>query len=130
MKKILIVDDEYHSRLLLEEILEEYVENTEIISNELSSDGLETIQKEKPDVVFLDVMMPVVKGTEICRQIKNHPDLKQVRIILISAGNPERALFHYGLLQADAYIQKPFSAEKVVRTLQSVLNREEGSNEA
>lgn len=125
LKKILIIDDEYYSRLLLEEIIEDYNKDIVIISEELNINTFEMIKEEKPDVLFLDVMMPVADGREICRRIKNDPELKNVCVILISARNFEAYSFKNGKYQADAYIQKPFSTKKVIKKMEEVFIKRE-----
>jgi CheY-like chemotaxis protein len=74
-KKLLIVDDEPHIRLLLEQTLEELEDHdVEILTATNGLEALETIRSEKPNLVFLDVMMPKMNGYEVCQQIKGDPD--------------------------------------------------------
>lgn len=126
LKKILIIDDEYHSRLLLEEILEEYDRELKIMTAEFGREGFEIIKKEKPDVVFLDVMLPVNSGKEICHKIKNESDLEGVSVVLTSAGNMEYSQLEKAGIGADAYIRKPFSMKKIIETLEEILKKKGG----
>ena len=74
-KKLLIVDDEPHIRLLLEQTLEELEDHdVEILTATNGLEALETLRSEKPNLVFLDVMMPKMNGYEVCQQIKGDPD--------------------------------------------------------
>ena len=74
-KKLLIVDDEPHIRLLLEQTLEELEDHdVEILTATNGLEALETIRSEKPNLVFLDVMMPKMNGYEVCQHIKGDPD--------------------------------------------------------
>lgn len=123
LKKVLIIDDEYHSRLLLEEILEEYDESLEIMWAEFGSEGFEIIKREKPDIIFLDVFLPVMNGNEICRKIKEDPCLKTISVVLTSARNIELDQLHRSKICADAYIQKPFSMKKVFKILEQILKK-------
>ncbi len=77
-KKLLICDDEPHIRMLLEQTLEELEdEGVEILIAADGEEGLVTIQEEKPDLVFLDVMMPKRSGFEVCELVKQQDDLKR-----------------------------------------------------
>ena len=75
-QKILIVDDEAHIRMLIEQTLEELEdEGVEFFTAENGEDALEIIQEEKPQLVFLDVMMPKMNGMEVCRKVKKELSL-------------------------------------------------------
>ena len=70
-QKILIVDDEAHIRMLIEQTLEELEdEGVEFLTAENGEAALEIIQKEKPQLVFLDVMMPKMNGMDVCKKVK------------------------------------------------------------
>ena len=70
-KKILIVDDEAHIRMLIEQTLEDLEdEGVEFLSADNGESALEMIQAEKPNLVFLDVMMPKMNGMEVCSRVK------------------------------------------------------------
>ena len=73
--KILIVDDEVHIRMLLEQTLEELEEDcgVEILSAQNGEEGLALIRSEKPDLVFLDIMMPKLNGYEVCQRGPRRP---------------------------------------------------------
>ena len=73
-KKILIVDDEAHIRMLIEQTLEDLEdEGVEIITATNGEEALDAIKTEKPNLVFLDVMMPKMSGFEVCQMVKNEP---------------------------------------------------------
>jgi len=76
--KILIVDDEVHIRMLLEQTLEELEEEhgVTILSASNGEEGLSLIRGEKPDVVFLDIMMPKLNGYEVCQRVKEDGETK------------------------------------------------------
>ncbi|HEY9710062.1 MAG TPA: response regulator, partial [Oculatellaceae cyanobacterium] len=72
LKKILIVDDEPHLRLLLEQTLEELEdEGVELLTADNGEEALEAIRTEIPDLVFLDVMMPKMNGFDVCNAVRN-----------------------------------------------------------
>jgi len=77
MSKILIVDDELHIRLLLQQTLEEFEEEgVELLTAENGEEALQILQEEKPGLVFLDVMMPKINGFEVCKVVKNDLGMK------------------------------------------------------
>jgi len=119
IKKVLIIDDEINNHLLLSEILEDYPAGLEIFTAEFGDLGMELINKEKPDVVFVDRMLPVLDGEEICRRVKADPELRdRVKLIMISALKNtagERECL------ADVYIQKPYRFSEIILILDQML---------
>ena len=79
MKKILIVDDEPFIRTLLEETLEDFEDQgVEILVASNGVEGWQAVQQERPDLVFLDVMMPKMSGYEVCQNIRRRPHKTQM----------------------------------------------------
>ncbi|MBD2312232.1 response regulator [Desertifilum sp. FACHB-1129] len=121
-KKILIVDDEPHIRLLLEQTLEELEdEGVELLIAENGQEALEIIQSEKPDLVFLDVMMPLMNGFEVCRAVKNDVKIADVYIIMLTAKGQEFDKQKGQEVGADLYMTKPFDPDEVVEKSMEVL---------
>ena len=89
-KKLLIVDDEAHIRMLIEQTLEELEDEGVIfLTAENGEQALEIIKAEKPQLVFLDVMMPKMNGMEVCRRVKQELKMDDVFIILLTAKGQE-----------------------------------------
>ncbi len=89
-QKLLIVDDEAHIRMLIEQTLEELEdEGVEFLTAENGEIALEIIQKENPQLVFLDVMMPRMNGMEVCRRVKKELGMDKVFIVLLTAKGQE-----------------------------------------
>ena len=85
-KKILVVDDEAHIRMLIEQTLEDLEdEGVEIMTATNGEEALDAIKSEKPNLVFLDVMMPKMSGFEVCQMVKNELKINDVYIIMITA---------------------------------------------
>jgi two-component system alkaline phosphatase synthesis response regulator PhoP len=122
MKKILIVDDEVNNRLLLEDILEEIKEQgVEILLAEEGMQALDIIVNEEPDLVFLDIMMPVKNGYEVCNIVKKDLKLLDVYIVLLTAkGQIEDKHRGFEVL-CDEYITKPFYFSEVIDIAEKVL---------
>ncbi len=122
MAKILIVDDEPHIRVLLEQTLEELEdEGVELLIEENGEDALETIRQEKPQLVFLDVMMPKMNGFEVCDKVKNALAIKDVYIVLLTAKGQEFDKKKGNEVGADIYMTKPFNPDEVVEKAREVL---------
>lgn len=121
-QKILIVDDEPHLRLLLQQTLEELEdEGVELLTAENGQVALETIEAEKPNLVFLDVMMPKMSGFDVCNQVKNVLNLKDIYIILLTAKGQESDKQQAKNMGADLYMSKPFDPDEVLEKAQEIL---------
>ncbi len=115
---ILIVDDEDKIRNILALYL-----TKEGFQVEQAVDGVEAIRKVdqvKPDVIILDIMMPVLDGIEVCRQIRK---FSRVPIIMLSARAEEEDRIMGLELGADDYIAKPFNPREVIARVNAVLRR-------
>jgi DNA-binding response OmpR family regulator len=121
-KKILIVDDEPHIRLLLEQTLEDLEdEGVELLTADNGEEALDTIKTEKPDLVFLDVMMPKMNGFDVCNTVKNELSIKDVYIIMLTAKGQEFDKLKGKAVGADLYMTKPFDPDEVVKKSMQVL---------
>ncbi|HWH64066.1 MAG TPA: response regulator [Ginsengibacter sp.] len=121
-QKILIVDDEPHIRMLIEQTLEELEdEGVEFLTAENGEIALGIIQKEKPQLVFLDVMMPKMNGMEVCRKVKKELLLNEVFIVLLTAKGQELDRQKGQEVGADVYMTKPFDPEAILNKAREVL---------
>jgi DNA-binding response OmpR family regulator len=122
-KKLLIVEDELHIRTLLEQALEDLEEEyaVEILTASDGEEGLDIIRRERPQAVFLDIMMPKMNGYEVCKTIKQDPELKDTIIVLLTAKGQE-ADRRKGLeIGAYDYMTKPFDPDEVVELAKELL---------
>ncbi len=122
--KILIVDDEIHIRMLLEQTLEDIEDEhgVQILSAADGEQGLELIRKERPDLVFLDIMMPKLNGYEVCRKVKEDPSLSgSLHIVLLTAKGQEVDRRQGLELGARQYMTKPFDPDEVLGTARALL---------
>jgi DNA-binding response OmpR family regulator len=121
-QKILIVDDEPHIRMLIEQTLEELEdEGVEFLTAENGEIALEIIQEEKPQLVFLDVMMPKMNGMEVCRKVKKEMMIDDVFIVLLTAKGQELDRQKGHEVGADVYMTKPFDPEAILGKAREVL---------
>ncbi|HEU5052769.1 MAG: response regulator transcription factor [Ginsengibacter sp.] len=121
-QKLLIVDDEAHIRMLLEQTLEELEDDdVEFFSAQNGEEALDIIREEKPQLVFLDVMMPKMNGMEVCRRVKKELNLDDVFIILLTAKGQELDRQKGQEVGADLYMTKPFDPEMILSKAKEVL---------
>jgi len=122
-QKILIVDDEDHLRMLIEQTLEELEdEGVELLTATNGEEALEMIISEKPNLVFLDVMMPKMNGIEVCRRVKQELKLHDIFIIILTAKGQELDKQKGKEVDADIYMTKPFDPDELLEKARKVLN--------
>ncbi len=119
--KILIVDDEAHIRLLLEQTLEELEDAVDVLVAEDGEQGLTIIKEENPALVFLDVMMPKKNGYDVCRAVKKDLGLKDTFVILLTAKGQEVDKTKGQEVGADVYMTKPFDPDEILERVKKVL---------
>ncbi len=121
-KKILIVDDEAHIRMLIEQTLEDLEEDgVEFLTAENGEIALEMIQNERPQLVFLDVMMPKMNGMDVCKKVKKDLALPGIYIALLTAKGQELDRQKGQEVGADVYMTKPFDPEMILQKARDVL---------
>lgn len=121
--KILIVDDESLIRELLFQIIESIDDTIEIIEASNGLEGLELIRNERPDIVFLDIMMPKISGFDLCRILQSDPPSWNMDIVIISAKGQDIDKKTAKDLGASDYITKPFKVEKIVDVIKHLSSK-------
>lgn len=116
---VLIVEDEESILLSLEFLLgkEGYIVST-------ARDGAEALrllQVQAPDLVLLDVMLPLIDGFELCRRIRTMPALTATRIMMVTARGRDAEITRGLALGADAYLTKPFSTRELMDKVRALL---------
>jgi two-component system phosphate regulon response regulator PhoB len=119
--RILIVEDEKDIVQVLEFALKQA--GFEPVAARDAGEAFNRIRERTPDAVILDLMLPGVSGTEICRQLKSGPRTASVPVIMLTARGEEMDRVVGFELGADDYITKPFSVREVVLRLKAVLRR-------
>lgn len=121
-KKILIADDNTFNRELLEDSLRRFkTYGVTIISTETGPKTYEAAQKEKPDLILLDIMMPGMSGYEICEKIKADPEFKGTYIIMVSAKTQQEDRMQAAKAGADEYVTKPYDIRLIRERVQKIL---------
>ena len=120
--KILIVDDEPHLRMLIQQTLEDLEdEGVELLLATNGEEALAIIQAELPNLVFLDVMMPKKNGFDVCQAVKKELGLTQVHIILLTAKGQEFDRLRGEEVGADKYMTKPFDPDALMAQARAIL---------
>jgi CheY-like chemotaxis protein len=118
--KVLIVDDEPYNVDLLHQELEDF-SNYQIITAFNGQEALDKIKHHQPDLVLLDLMMPVLDGFAVLSVIKADSDLRDIPIIIVSAANDSKSIVK-GIKQgADDYLTKPVDVEQLKNKLREYL---------
>ena len=121
-RTILIVDDEPHLRMLIQQTLEELEdEGVELLMASNGEEALATIESVKPNLVFLDVMMPKLSGFDVCQRAKKVLGLTDVYIVLLTAKGQEFDRQKGQEVGADLYMTKPFDPDALLDKARTVL---------
>jgi len=127
MPAVLIVDDEHHIRLLIEQALEELEdEGVTLLTAADGEEALDVVENHHPKLVFLDVMMPKKNGYEVCRTIKHDWGLADTTVILLTAKgqvDDRQAGLAAG---ADDYVTKPFDPDDLLARARTALHLDGG----
>jgi DNA-binding response OmpR family regulator len=122
-KKVLIVDDEPNILLLMEQALEKLEDyDIELLTARNGEEALETIKDEKPNLVFLDVMMPKMSGLEVCHVVKKELKMDDTFIVMLTAKGQEFDKQKGMDMGANLYMTKPFRPKEVLEKAMEVLD--------
>ena len=118
-KKILVVDDEPFILKSLTFVLKKEGFKVDVASNGL--EAIDKIKNEKPDIIFLDIMMPKMNGLEVCQWLRNEPEFKDIYVIILTAKGQEADREKGLSLGANEYMTKPFSPSYVVKRIKEIF---------
>jgi len=118
-KKILVVDDEPNILRLTTYRLEKL--GYDILTAVNGKEAFDTIQNEKPDLVLLDLLLPVMSGIDVCKKAKNDEKLKQIPIILFTADSNTMTAERARKFGADDYITKPFDPNELTAKVKKAI---------
>ncbi len=119
MKRILIVDDEPNIVMTLEYTFKK--NNFEVFIARDGQEALDILKVQLPDIIILDIMMPMVDGFATLEQIKKEERLKHCKVIFLSAKNKEKDIEKGLALGANLYVVKPFSVKKLVEQVNELI---------
>ena len=118
-KRVLIADDEPNIVASLEFLMEQAGFEVKLAAN--GQEALELVASFRPDLVLLDVMMPVKNGYEVCQSLKSDPATRAVKVVMLSAKGRDVEVAKGLELGADAYVTKPFSTRDLVAQIRDML---------
>ena len=118
-KKVLIVDDEPSIIVALQFLMEQSGYATVVAFS--GEEAMEAVAQHHPDLMLLDIMLPVVDGFEVCQRVRENPDWNDIRIVLVTALGNEANVTKGLDLGADAYVTKPFSNADLVAKVKELL---------
>ncbi|MHC4480067.1 MAG: response regulator transcription factor [Planctomycetota bacterium] len=118
-KKILVVDDEPHILRSLGFVLQRA--GYEVLEARGGAEALRLIAQERPDLIFLDIMLPELDGYEVCRRVKSDDELAATYVIMLTARGQLADREESLTAGADEYMTKPFSPSRAVARVQEAL---------
>ena len=118
---VLVVDDEPFICRSLSFVLRKG--NYHVVEARNGEEALAAVREHKPGLVFMDVMMPKLNGFDVCAAIKQDPDLRTTRVILLTAKGQDSDREVGTRAGADAYMTKPFSPTKILERARELLAR-------
>lgn len=118
----MVVDDEEEVLALMSATLEGG-EGFKVLLARDGAEALEMARREKPDLLFLDIMMPKLNGYEVCRELKKDPATASITIIMLTALAQDSERAKAMEAGADGYFTKPFSPTALLNKVEEVLER-------
>ena len=119
-RKILVVDDEPNIVVALEYLMRQ--NGFEVRAARNGEEALAAVVEFRPDLVLLDVMMPVKDGYQVAQTIRDNPDLAGIKILMLTAKGRGTEVSKGMAVGADGYITKPFSTLELVAQVKRMLN--------
>jgi DNA-binding response OmpR family regulator len=120
-KTILIADDESNIIAAIEFLLQQ--DGHEVLTAQNGEQALRLVEARIPDLVLLDVMMPLKSGYEVCKHIRERADWRHIKIVMLSAKGREAEVSKGVSMGADLYVTKPFSTRELMANIKGLLDR-------
>ena len=121
MARVLVIEDEEDLQAVLEYNLRQA--GYEVVSATRGKDGLRLLADQRPDLVVLDLMLPDIPGTQVCKLIKSDPKTRDVPVLMLTAKGEEIDRVVGFELGAEDYVVKPFSVRELLLRVQAILRR-------
>ncbi len=118
MSTILVVEDGLTDMQMISQYLEQA--GYKVMGAKSSEEAQEKITQNKPDVIFLDVILPGKSGFEICRELKDNPNTSTIPVVFCSTKNSDVDKMWGDMLGADAYLSKPVQKNELEGVLQKL----------
>ncbi len=117
--KILVVDDEPNIVQTLQDRLE--MNEYQVVTAGNGREGLEKVEQEKPDVILLDVIMPIMDGHEMLEVLRKQPGGRDISVIMLTARSQTQDIARANACGIDDYIVKPFDLSELLEKIESVV---------
>ena len=118
-KKILVVDDEPDILKVVTFRVKKL--EYEVVTATNGQEALDLIQKEEPDLILLDIELPVMNGYEVCQRVKTNEKLKHIPIIFLTASSASKIAEKVKEFNADDYLIKPFDSEELLKKIKNFI---------
>ncbi len=118
--KVILIDDDRVTLTMLEMVLSRH--GYLVLSAKDGQEGLDLLNKERPDAIISDMLIPKIHGLDLCKRIKQDPQLKTIKVILMTAVY-KGASFHFTAKDcgADHFIEKPIDTKGLLDKLKDIL---------
>lgn len=123
--KILTVDDSRTIRMIVKKAFQQY--NCDIVEAENGMEGLSLAAKEKPDLIILDITMPVMTGIEMLGKLKEDPELKAIPVIMLTAESGKDNVMGIVKMGVRDYIVKPFKGDQLIERARHIIDLSQNS---
>ena len=117
--KILTVDDSKMVRMIVSNTFQPF--DCQIFTAADGAEGVEVALREKPDLIFLDITMPVLNGLETLEKIRKTPEIAQIPVVMLTAESDGQRLGTADQLKVSGYIAKPFKGEQLIELTQKIV---------
>jgi two-component system phosphate regulon response regulator PhoB len=128
MSRLLVIEDERDLQKVLEFNLRQA--GHEVLSTVRGREGLQLAREHQPDLVLLDLMLPDLAGTEVCKALKQDPHTRDIAVLMLTAKGEEVDRIVGFELGADDYVVKPFSVRELLLRIDAILRRGKGEASA
>ena len=121
MATILVVDDDDMNLKMAEFILKKDMKENKVLLADSGMKAIDTLQREKVDLVLLDFQMPVMNGLKTLELIRKREDLKDVAVIFLTAASDRDTVIKAGMMGVVDYIKKPFMPNDLIERVSQAL---------
>ena len=119
-KKVLVADDEPNIVAAVEFLLQRSGYEVHVARN--GDEALRLVEAHQPDLVLLDVMMPLRSGYEVCTRMRERPEWRHIKIVMLSAKGRDAEVSKGLAMGADLYVTKPFSTRDLIGKINNLLD--------
>lgn len=124
--KVVLIDDSNTIRRSGEIFLSQA--GCQVVLAEDGFDGLSKVVDHRPDIIFVDVMMPRLDGYQTCTLIKNNKDFRQIPVVMLTSKDTLFDRARGKLVGADQYLIKPFNKKSLIKTVMMHIQADKGEN--